>query len=59
MSICLHLLVRSDDSLAQELIEQQRQQGHDVRLIDLNVPEPDYVKVLEEVFAANSVAVWS
>jgi len=59
MSHCLHLMIRPDDTLALELIEQQRQQGHDVHVFDLSAEQPDYASILEEVFAANSVAVWS
>jgi hypothetical protein len=52
-------MIRPDDTLALELIEQQRQQGHDVHVFDLSAEQPDYASILEEVFAANSVAVWS
>jgi hypothetical protein len=59
MSACLHLLTRPSEPLPQEIIQKQREQGHDVRVIDLGAPEPDYEAVLAEVFACDSVAVWN
>jgi len=37
---------------------QKRTAGLQVRVVDLTVPAPDYAKALDEIFAAESVAVW-
>jgi len=56
----LHILTRAEDRLAQAIVEQQRQAqvGHEVVVIDLTAPKPDYERLLDEVFAADSVATW-
>ncbi len=59
MRIILHIRTRPDDTLADQVIATQRRQA-DVRVevVDLTGPEPDYGKLLEQIFAADSVAVW-
>jgi DNA-binding NarL/FixJ family response regulator len=55
----LHILVRSEDPLAAEVIAQQRNQPNcSVGVIDLAMPEPDYAALLEQIFEADSVEVW-
>ena len=56
----LHILTRAEDRLSQTVIEQQReaQAGHEVVVIDLTAPESDYDRLLDAVFAADSVATW-
>ena len=59
MRVVLHILTQQDDTLAQEVISKQReQQDQEVKVVDLNAAEPDYARLLEEIFAADSVAVW-
>jgi hypothetical protein len=59
MQTVLHILTRKEDSLAQTLIEEQQQQsGVTVRTFDLTQPQPDYERLLEEIFQADSVQVW-
>ena len=59
MRVVLHILTRPDDTLAQEIISRQREQhGQQVNVVDLNAAEPDYARLLQEIFAADSVAVW-
>lgn len=56
----LHILTRTDDPLAESIIEHQRQEPADqqVVVIDLTIPAPEYERLLDEIFAAESVAVW-
>jgi hypothetical protein len=55
----LHILVRSADPLATEVIAQQRHQPEcTVDVIELTTPEPDYVALLAKIFEADSVQVW-
>jgi len=59
MRVVLHILTRPDDTLAQEVIARQReQQDQEVSVVDLTAGEPDYARLLQEIFAADSVAVW-
>jgi hypothetical protein len=59
MRVVLHILTRPDDTLAQEAIARQRErQDQEVSVVDLVAAEPDYAKLLQEIFAADSVAVW-
>jgi len=59
MRIVLHILTQADDSLAEEIIARQREQpDQEVNVVDLTAAEPDYGRLLEEIFAADSVAVW-
>ena len=60
MTIALHLITRPDDPLAREIIACQRAQNGSevVEVFDLTVPAPDYSALLEEIFSADSVAVW-
>lgn len=58
----LHILTRPDDELAASLIATQHQAAAagkgSVEVVDLTGPEPDYERLLEAVFEADSVAVW-
>jgi hypothetical protein len=59
MRVVLHILTRPDDTLAQEVIARQReQQVQEINIVNLTAAEPDYPKLLQEIFAADSVAVW-
>jgi len=59
MRAVLHLLTRPTDSLASDVITLQKSEPElRVSVIDLTKPEPDYAKVLEEVFQSDSVEVW-
>ena len=59
MRVVLHILTQQDETLAQEVIASQReQQDQEVNVVDLTAAEPDYVKLLQGIFAADSVAVW-
>jgi hypothetical protein len=59
MRTILHILTRPDDALAREIIAQQ-QTGGENRLVveDLTKLQPDYKRLLENIFAAESVQVW-
>lgn len=55
----LHILAKPDDALAAEIISGQgRLPDHTVKVADLTGPDPDYRALLEDIFAADSVAVW-
>ena len=42
----------------QVIAAHQNQPDLGVNVVDLAAPEPDYDKLLEDIFAADSVAVW-
>lgn len=55
----LHILTTANDSLAEKIIALETQPAeHPVTIVDLTKPNPDYGKLLEEIFAADSVQVW-
>ena len=59
MAVLLHILTQPGDTLARQVIARQREQPEQqVVVFDLAVAEPDYAKLLEQIFAADSVAVW-
>ena len=59
MRIVLHILTQPGDTLAQEVIARQREQpDQQVNVVDLTAAEPDYARLLQEIFTADSVAVW-
>jgi hypothetical protein len=59
MRTVLHVLARPPDAFVDAMIDRQRaDSGLDVSVADLNVPEPDYRKLLEEILRADSVEVW-
>ena len=55
----LHIKSSTADALADEVIAAQLPDTSlQIRIVDLNVDEPDYLSVLEEIFEADSVEVW-
>ncbi len=60
MQKILHIVTRTDDSLAAKVIDYQRQEttGVQIDVIDLTQGTPDYQALLEEIFAADSIQVW-
>lgn len=59
MRSLLHLITRPEDPLPQEIIRQQQAMaGLEVRVLDLTQGETDYGKLVESIFAADSVQVW-
>ena len=55
----LHIVTQPNDSLAKEVIAQQRNKpDNDVEIVDLTVAEPDYKSLLNKIFSADSVEVW-
>jgi hypothetical protein len=57
--VTLHILTRPDDAPAGGVIATLGKRSDvQVKVVDLAVPHPDYAKLLEEIFAADSVAVW-
>ena len=55
----LHIVSSTDDPLATEVINAQRAAGTgDVRVFDLSTAPVDYDRLLDEIFAADSVQVW-
>jgi len=59
MPAVLHIVTRANDALAAAAIAtQQKRPEAQVKVVDLTAEEPDYAKLLEEIFAADSVAVW-
>lgn len=59
MRVLLHIRTRNADPLAERVIaEQQQRPEWQVTVTELTAPNPDYGKLLEDIFAADSVAVW-
>ncbi len=55
----LHILTKPDDALAQTLVSlQENTAAHQVEVVDLTQPKPDYEALLEKIFAADSVESW-
>jgi len=55
----LHILTKPEDALAREIITlQQVGKKETVKVVDLTGPEPDYEVLLQEIFLADSIAVW-
>ena len=59
MPILLHILTEPSDALVTELIaKQQAKPENQIDVVDLTKPDADYKKLLEKIFAADSVQVW-
>lgn len=59
MRTLLHITTRPDEPLLKTLAAQQSQwPDTTVTVVDLSQPAPDYDALVEQVFAADSVAVW-
>jgi len=59
MPVVLHIVTTPDDTLAAGMIaKQQEQPGAQVEVVDLTAPQPDFARLLEAIFAADSIAVW-
>ena len=59
MKTMLHILTRPEDPALRALLEQQQGRAEFlVRMVDFTLPEPDYAGAIEEIFAAESIAVW-
>ena len=55
----LHILTRPADAQAAAVIEAQKQlPENEVFVVDLTQPDPDYGRLVDEVFAADSIASW-
>ena len=53
----LHIITHQPDELARAVAAAQ-ESATGVEVADVTVPEPDYEKLLEQIFAADSVEVW-
>jgi len=59
MRVALHILTQPGDTLAHEVIEKLRQQSEqEIKVFELTAENPDYAGLVQEIFAADSVAVW-
>jgi hypothetical protein len=59
MRTILHILTRPEEDLNHELLAQQRALPETtVEVVDLTKPAPDYERLVEAIFAADSVEVW-
>lgn len=55
----LHILTEPNDALAEKIIATQRANSeNEIEVVDLTEAEPDYKKLLEKIFAVDSVQVW-
>ena len=59
MRTLLHVLTRRDDAHAAEIIARHREQSENkVEVVDVTDGDPDYARLLEQIFEADSVQVW-
>ncbi len=59
MTQILHILTRSEDPTAREVIQRQQNNASvAVTVIDLSRPDPDYSALVTTVFASDAVQVW-
>jgi hypothetical protein len=59
MKNLLHILTQPPAPYVRRLIEAQARSAEArVEVADLTQPEPDYDRVIEQVFEADGVAVW-
>ena len=59
MRTILHILTRSPDLLAADIISAQRELGElRVQVVDLTRGDPNYDELLDGIFSADSVEVW-
>jgi hypothetical protein len=59
MRTLLHIQTQPDDSLAETIRrEQEKEAGQRVIVADLTAESPDYQKLLQQIFEADSIAVW-
>ena len=59
MTTVLHILTRPSEDWVQTLIESQKSlPEHQVEVVDLTQPNPDYPALVGLVFAADSIATW-
>jgi hypothetical protein len=59
MATQLHIVTRKEDALSKEIVSLQQAQPESSTVIaDLTIGAPDYKRLLEQIFAADSVTVW-
>ena len=59
MPLILQIVTQTDDHFASAVMEEeQKQAGAEVRKFDLTGSEPDYDRLLEELFKADAIHVW-
>lgn len=59
MPTILHLMTRPQDDLSRALVRlQAAEPENSVEVVDLTAGEPDYVRIVEQIFAADSVTTW-
>jgi len=59
MPVLLHILTQTDDPLAQDILAKQKSNPENkIEIVDLTQADADYKKLLEKIFAADSVQVW-
>jgi hypothetical protein len=59
MQTVLYIVTRKDDALAGEVVAHQREHEEiKVQTFDLTEDEPDYDRLLKEIFKADSIHVW-
>jgi hypothetical protein len=59
MAMILHLLTRPDDELPRAIGRiQQSDPANEVEVMDLSAGEADYARLVEKIFAADSIEAW-
>ena len=59
MAVLLQIITQPEDHFANVVIEEERKQsGAEVRNFDLTASEPNYDRLLEEIFKADAIHVW-
>lgn len=54
----LHIITKNNEVLSRQVIECQKQKQTDVVVLDISEQKPDYKRLLDEIFKADSVFVW-
>ena len=59
MQTRLHILTKPDDEFARQIIEiPKNDPGQGMEVFDLTILDPDFDRLLEKIFTADSVIVW-
>ena len=59
MAVLLQIITQPEDHFASAVMEEeQKQSGAEVCKFDLTDSEPDYDRLLEEIFKADAIHVW-
>ena len=59
MARLLHIVTKSEDALAKEIISKQGENSENqIEVVDVSQGTPDYKELVQKIFNADSVQVW-